>query len=342
MSILIEGLPNDIAIRCLARVPYYLFPKLETVSHSWRDAVHSTEFHKARQAVNSTESLLCVCAFDPKNIWQLYDPNRDIWLTLPVLPSEVRNLAQFGVASVSGKLFVLGGGSDQHGTVSTNEVWAYDPVYRQWAQRAPMIVARASFACCVWNGKILVAGGFTAPKKSTLKAKIYDPDTDTWDSIPDLDHTHNSPCTGFVVDGVVHVVDTVLNEVQVLENLNDKWRRSRSLNEGLITVLNGSLYGMTYHYRKIYKEERGGICKSMVSALQFNDRTGFAMMGFRGDIYVIGGVVWLGGWIRGRTKKVSDVDVLLLGNENERPVWKKVASMTRCQGVIIGCAELRI
>ncbi|GJW38484.1 F-box/kelch-repeat protein SKIP30 [Tanacetum coccineum] len=224
MSILIEGLPNDIAIRCLAWVPYYLFPKLESVSHSWRATVLSTEFYKARQAVNSTESLLCVCAFDPENIWQLYDPNRDIWLTFPVLPSLVRNLAKFGVVSVSGKLFVLGGRSDavdpsigdQDGTFATNKVWAYDPVFRYWARRASMIVPSAMFACCVWNGKILVAGGFTTCRKSISKAEIYDPVTDTWDPITDLDHTHNSACTGLVIDGAVHVVQEGLTTVQVL------------------------------------------------------------------------------------------------------------------------------
>ncbi|GJZ55415.1 F-box/kelch-repeat protein SKIP30 [Tanacetum coccineum] len=310
MSILIEGLPNDIAIRCLARVPYYFFPKLETVSHSWLAAVHSTEFYKARQAVNSTESLLCVCAFDPKNLWQLYDPNRDIWLTLPVLPSEVGYLAEFGVVSVSSKLFVLGGcnlpvAGDQDET-SKNEVWVYDPIFRQWAQRAPMTVPRARFAWCVWNGKILVAGGYTAPWKSTLKAEIYDPDTDMWDPIPDLDQTHNSTCTGFVVDGAVHVVDMLKYEVQVLENFEDKWRAWLSID--------------------LWPD----------NALQFLYRCGFAMMGFCDDIYVIGGVVLSG------IKNISDVDVLLLGNENEKPVWKKVASMTRCQGVILGCSELRI
>ncbi|GJZ28755.1 RNA-directed DNA polymerase, eukaryota [Tanacetum coccineum] len=80
--------------------------------------------------------------------------------------------------------------------------------------------------------------------------------------------------------------------------------------------------------------------KEFVISLQFDDRTGFAMMGFCDDIYVIGGVVWPGGGIR--VNKVSDVNVLVLGNDNERPVWKKVASMTRRQGVILGCAELRI
>nr|GEY14070.1 hypothetical protein [Tanacetum cinerariifolium] len=344
MSILIEGLPNDIAIRCLALVPYYLFPKLETVSHSCRAAIHSTEFYKARQAVNSTESLLCVCTFDPKNIWQLYDPNCDIWLTLPVLPSEVRNRAQFGVVSVSGKLFVLGGcnlpvASDQDGTLK-NEVWAYDPIYRQWAQRAPMIVPRARFACCVWNGKILVAGGYTTALKLTSKAEIYDPDTDMWDPIPDLEHARESACIGCVIDGAVHVVNTVLNEVQVLENLKDKWQRSNSLNHKLITVVNGSLYGMNYYHGDVYKLECG-IWKVVVSASELNNRMGYAMMGFRDDIYVIGGLVRPGGGRRG-IKSISDVDVLLLGNENEKPKWKKVASMTRCQGIIRGCAELRI
>ncbi|GKA26607.1 F-box/kelch-repeat protein SKIP30, partial [Tanacetum coccineum] len=266
---------------------------------------------KPVKPVTQTESLyrVCSCAVDPENIWQLYDPNRDIWLTLPVLPSEVRNLSQSGVA-----LVIVGVTGPHDGpALSFGVVCGYGKYW--WPVDLPAM-------------------------NSTSTAEYLRSRTDPWDF--DLPTGHDYPCIGFVIDGVVHVVDTVLNEVQVLENLNDKWQRSRSLNEGLITVVNGSLYGMTYHYREIYKEERGGICKFVVSASQFDDRTGFAMMGFRDDIYVIGGVVCPGGWNRGRAKKVSDVDVLVLGNENEKPVWKKVASMTRCQGVILGCAELRI
>ncbi|KAK4780236.1 hypothetical protein SAY87_016342 [Trapa incisa] len=112
MSGLIEGLPDAVALRCLAHVPFYLHPKLELVCRSWRAALHSAELFRARQEVGSLEDLLCVCAFDPQNLWQLYDPVRDIWITVPLLPSKVKNLAHFGVVSVSGKLFVLGGGSD--------------------------------------------------------------------------------------------------------------------------------------------------------------------------------------------------------------------------------------
>ncbi|CAI0448872.1 unnamed protein product [Linum tenue] len=147
MSELIEGLPDAVAIRCIARVPFYLFPKLELVSRSWRAAIRSTELYKARQEVGSTEELLCVCAFEPENSWQLYDPLRELWITIPVLPSKIKNLAHFGAVSVSGKLFVLGGSSDavdpltgdQDGSFATSEVWSYDPVIRRWARRSSML-----------------------------------------------------------------------------------------------------------------------------------------------------------------------------------------------------------
>ncbi|KAK9070117.1 hypothetical protein SSX86_010517 [Deinandra increscens subsp. villosa] len=343
MSVLIEGLPDAVAIRCLARVPYYLFPKLETVCRSWREAVHSPELYKAREEVKSSENLLCVCAFDPENVWQLYDPTRDLWITLPILPSKVRNLANFSVVSTASKLFVLGGGSDavdpttgdQDGSFAINEVWAYDPVIRQWAQRAAMIVPRAMFACCVINGKILVAGGFTTCRKSISKAEIYDPEKDVWVSIPDLHHTHNSACTGFVIGGVVHVVHKGLTTVQVL--VKDGWRvHEHSWVQGPLTVVNGSLYVMSHGL--IYKQDRESR-KVVISASEFKRRIGFAMMGFQDDIYVIGGVIGPEGW-NSDIIKMSDVAVLTLGNE--KPVWQKAASMTRCRGTILGCAGLRI
>ncbi|CAH1431787.1 unnamed protein product [Lactuca virosa] len=343
MAVLIEGLPDAVALRCLARVPFYLHPRLELVSRAWRDAVHSTELYKARKEVKATEDFLCVCAFDPENMWQLYDPNRDIWLTLPILPSRVRNLAHFGVVSTAGKLFVLGGGSDavdpltgdQDGSFATNEVWAYDPIVRRWAPRASMIVPRAMFACCVLDGKIVVAGGFTTCRKSISMAEIYNPEKDVWVSIPDLHHTHNSACSGLVIDGQMHVVHKGLTTVQVLGR--DGWTvHEHSWVQGPMAVVKGSLYVMSHGV--IYRQEKE-VSKAVISASEFKKRIGFAMMGFGDDVYVIGGVIGPERW-NCDIKKMSDVDVLTLGSE--RPVWRQAAAMTRCRGTILGCAELRI
>ncbi|KNA23759.1 hypothetical protein SOVF_022230 [Spinacia oleracea] len=345
MPVLIEGLPDAVAIRCLAHVPFNLHPKLEVVSRTWRDALRSRELFKAREEVGSTEEFLCVCAFDPDNLWQLYDPLHDIWITLPVFPSKIRHLAHFGAVSTGGKLYVLGGGSeavdpstgDQDGSFATNEVWSYDPVMRKWAQCAPMLVPRAMFACCVLDGKIVVAGGFTICRKSIAHAEVYDPEKDTWVSIPDLPYTHNSACSGVVIGGKMHVVHKGLSMVQVLESPCDGWVvEDHGWLQGPMAVVKGVLYVMTHGL--IYKQEADKR-KVVVSASEVRKRIGSAMIGVGGEIYVVGGVI---GPDRSNRdiKPTSDVDVLTVGSE--RPNWRRVAPISRCRGTILGCTQLRI
>ncbi|XP_075520526.1 F-box/kelch-repeat protein SKIP30-like [Primulina tabacum] len=345
MSGLIEGLPDAVAIRCLARVPFYLHPKLELVSHSWRSAIHSNELFKAREEVNATEDFICVCAYDPDNLWQLYDPLHDLWITLPDLPSNIRHLAHFGVVSAAGKLYVLGGGSDavdpltgdQDGCFASDEVWSYDPITRQWYLCAAMTVPRAMFACCELDGKIIVAGGFTNSRKSISKAEIYDPEKDDWVPIPDLHHTHNTACTGFVIGGKVHILHKGLSTIQVLENIKQGWTvHDYGWLQGPMAVVKGKLYIMSHG--QIYKQERDSN-KLIVSASEFRRKIGFAMIGLGDDIYIIGGVIGPDrmNW---DIKATSDVDVLTLGSE--RLVWRQVAPITRCRGTVLGCTQLKL
>lgn len=346
MSELIEGLPDAVALRCLARVPFYLHPKLELVSRPWRAAIRSNELFKARLEVGSAEDLLCICAFDPENLWQLYDPLRDLWITLPVLPSKIRHLSHFGAVCASGKLFVLGGGSDavdpqtgdQDGSFATNEVWSYDPMIRQWSPRAPMLVPRAMFACGVLDGKIVAAGGFTSCRKSISRAEIYDPEKDSWSPIPDLHRTHNSACSGVVIGGKLHVLHKGLSTLQVLESKGLGWAvEDHGWLQGPMAVVHDTLYVLSHG--SISKQD-GKASKVVVSASEFRRRIGFAMTGLRDEIYVIGGVIGpdQGNW---EIKPMSDVDALAIGG-GDRPAWRKVAPMTRCRGTVLGCTQLRI
>ena len=345
MSGLIEGLPDAVAIRCLARVPFYLHPKLELVSRSWREAIRSSELFRARQEVGASEDLLCVCAFEPENLWQLYDPLRDLWITLPVLPSNIKHLSHFGAVCTTGKLFVIGGGSDavdpltgdQDGSFATNEVWSYDPVIRQWASCASMLVPRAMFACCVLNGKIVVAGGFTTCRRSISQAEMYDPERDLWIPMPDLHRTHNSACSGVVIGGKVHVLHKGLSTVQVLDSTGPGWTVEEcSWLQGPVAVVRGALYVMSHGL--IIKQEKE-VRKMVVSASEFRRRIGFAMIGLHDELYIIGGVIGPDrmNW---DIKPLSDVDVLNVGGE--RSTWRQAAPMTRCRGTILGCTQLRI
>ncbi|GFZ13612.1 Galactose oxidase/kelch repeat superfamily protein [Actinidia rufa] len=345
MSGLIEGLPDAVALRCLAWVPLYLHPKLELVSRSWQAAIRSPELFKARQEVSSSEDFLCVCAFEPENLWQLYDPLRDLWITLPVLPSKIRHLAHFGVVSIAGKLFVLGGGSDDvdpmtgdpFGNFATNEVWSFDLVSRQWAPRASMLVPRAMFACCVLEGKIVAAGGFTSCRKSISKAEIYDPEKDVWVSIPNLHHTHHTACSGVVIRGKVHVLHKGLSTVQVLNSVKLGWIvQDYGWLQGPMAVVRDSLYVMSHGV--IFKQEIEAR-SAVASAYEFRRRIGFAMAGLGDDVFVIGGLIGPERW-NWDIKRLSNVNVLTIGSE--RPIWRQAAPMTRCYGPILGCTQLKI
>ncbi|KAL5712563.1 F-box/kelch-repeat protein skip30 [Ranunculus cassubicifolius] len=347
MSVLIEGLPDAVSLRCLARVPLHLHPILQLVCRTWRGAVKTPEFFRARREIGASEDMLCVCAFEPENLWQLYDPRRDLWMTLPILPSEIRHLAHFGVVSMSGKMFVLGGGSDavdlltgdHYGIFATNEVWCYDPVFRYWTKKAPMLVPRAMFACCILEGRIIVAGGFTTCRKSISKAEIYDPEKDIWVPINDLPLTHNSACSGVVINGRMHVLHKGISTVQIFENPEHRWVvEDYGWIQGPMAVVRDELYVLSHGFiikqgNKLKKK------KVVASAHDFQSRIGFAMIGLGKSLYVIGGVVTPGRWNLD-IKLVSDVDVLTVGCG--RSSWKIATPMSECHGTVLGCTVMRI
>ncbi|KAJ6839767.1 F-box/kelch-repeat protein SKIP30 [Iris pallida] len=345
---LIEGLPDAVALRCLARVPFCYHHDMQLVCHSWRAVLRSHEIFEARCEVGATEELLCVLAFEPDNVWQLYDPLRDHWITLPVMPSEIRHLARFGVTSVGGKLFVLGGGSDHvdpltgdhDGTFATSEVWAYDPLRREWARQSNMLVPRAMFACCAVDGKIVVAGGFTNFRKSIPKAEIYDPEADTWTPLPDLCQTHTSACSGLVIGGKMHVLHKGLSTVQILQDGGQGWIvQDYGWLQGPMAVVRGEPYVLSGGF--IMKQQKESLMDKVVSsASEFKSRISFGMIGLGDEIYVIGGVLGPGPTNQS-IKQLPDVDVLSVCS-SKWPVWRQAAPMTRCCGSVLGCALLRI
>lgn len=347
MSALIEGLPDAISLRCLAYIPYYLHPKLELVSRSWKAAIRSTELFRARQEVGLYEDFLCVCSYHPNNTWQLYDPLHNLWTTLPELPSKRTHLSYFGVVSTSQKLFVLGGRGDAVNPVTgdpddnfpTNEVWSFDPITRTWSLQPPMLESRLMFACCVVDGKIIVAGGFTSKSKSTSKAEMYDSEKDVWIPLPDLLHTYHSTCIGLVIGGKMHVIYNGVTTVQIFDSLEMKWRvEDYGWLAGRKAVVGDSLYVMTLTRGFVVKQD-GGDWQIIDSATQFLRRMGMAVVGFRGDLYMIGGVI-PSNRAGGDLTKLSDVHVLKL--RDEKPTWYCAAQMSRCHGTVLGCTELRI
>ncbi|KAL4200240.1 hypothetical protein AMTRI_Chr03g55370 [Amborella trichopoda] len=346
---LIEGLPDAITLECLARLPYSLYRSLCLVSRSWRDAIQSQYLFKARINANSTEDLLCVSAFQPENLWQLYDPSTDVWMTLPPHPSTIKQLKRFGTACIGGNLFIIGGGSDgvdpntgdRDGTLATNEVWSYDPVRCHWSPCAPMLAARTMFACCSFKGRIVVAGGLNNRHKAMTSAEAYDPELDIWVPIPNLCQAHNLGCSGLVVSGKVHVMHKGTPSMEVWDGGEHGWEIANCGWPEWPAVVAGEKVYFVSHGR-VEEWGDGGRAPMKVVGQGPEPRGGGFGVGFiRGKLFVVGG--WnISGMRRSNMniELLADVDMLDLGEEEL--AWRRVAPMTRCRGTVVGCTSLRI
>ncbi|KGN44795.1 hypothetical protein Csa_015560 [Cucumis sativus] len=342
MSSLIEGLPHDVALRCLAFVPFYLHATLEQVCHSWRDAICSGEIYKVRSECGTAEDLLFVCCHDEENKWQFYDPIENFWVTLPELPGGRKHY--FGVVSTHQKLFILGGllinaidpSIDED--FSCNEVWSFNPMTRKWSIQAPMHEARSLFACGILDGMIIVVGGMNKKFESTPKAEMYDPVKDVWIQLPDLPRICDSGiCMGVVVGRKMHFIYKGLPIVQTFDTVEWRWTiedYNWFSHIWLMTADRDRIYIMSQGYIFL---QIGQDSKVVISADQFNLNDGMGMICFRGELYVIGGTLYTDR----DYEYLSDVHVLTLSSDF-RTCWITIAPMSRGYGSVLGCAALRV
>lgn len=226
MASLVDAIPDVVALQCLARVPLSQHPTMQQVCKAWRSTMRSPELFQLRKALGTQECWLYVCTYSPDKVWQAYDPLGDKWFVLPQLPSSILGLSRFESVGYEGKLYVMGGGSDyvnvsgdKDGPAATNEAWVFDPVSRRWSSIAPMLTPRAHFACMVYEGQIVVAGGFDSSDKPIFTAEVYNPHVDVWQPFASLKEWSlvNPISTGVVLEGKMRVIHMVERMTQVYD-----------------------------------------------------------------------------------------------------------------------------
>ncbi|PVX26216.1 MAG: hypothetical protein CW691_02085 [Candidatus Bathyarchaeum sp.] len=141
-------------------------------------------------------------AFSTPLVWAADDS----WVTLEPLPTTRRDLR---VATMNGKIYVIGGRNDD-GYLSTNE--EYDPATNTWTTKTPMLTPRSDFGIAVVNDKIYCIGGiidfdWSGYGKGILTAvnEVYDPATDTWDTLTSMPTKRQRP-TANVVNGKIYLI----------------------------------------------------------------------------------------------------------------------------------------
>lgn len=175
--------------------------------------------------------------------------DESVWTSLT--PMSVPR-GEFGVATVGGKIYAIGG-INENGALNTVE--EYNPVTDRWTPKAPMPISRSDFAIAVYQDKIYIIGGAVG-HGYVGNNEVYTPASNTWETKSSMPTPRGDLCASVINDQIYLIggkryssaspfwSGTGLNEVY--NPANDTWSTKTSMPiavEGCSSaVVNGKIY----------------------------------------------------------------------------------------------------
>lgn len=193
---LLPGLPDDLAIACLIRVPRAEYRKLRLVCKRWLRLLAGNYFYSLRKSLGITEDWVYVMKRDRDGrvSWDAFDPLGQLWHPLPPVPREYAEALGFGCAVLSGCHLYLFGGKHPAGG-SMRRVVFYSARTNRWHRAPDMLRRRHFFGACVIDNRLYVAGGESEGTHHSLRsAEVYDPNRNQWSLIAEM----SAPMVPFV------------------------------------------------------------------------------------------------------------------------------------------------
>ncbi|KAJ1406079.1 Kelch-type beta propeller [Sesbania bispinosa] len=199
---LIPGLPDDLAIACLIRVPRFEHMKLRVVCKRWNRLLSGNFFYSLRKSLGMAEEWIYVIKRDREGRISLhaFDPTYQLWLPLPPVPGDFSEALGFGCAVLSGcHLYLFGGRDPVKGSI--RRVIFYSARTNKWHRAPDMLRKRHLFCSCAINNCLYAAGGECEGNQRVLRsAEVYDPNRNRWNFISEMS-TAMVPFIGVVHNG---------------------------------------------------------------------------------------------------------------------------------------------
>lgn len=251
-SPLLPGLPDDLAVACLTRVPRFDHYKLRFVCKRWKRLLTSSFYYTLRNDKGLAEEWIYIMKRDKekKVSWQAFDPVHLVWQPLPPVPKEYTRAIGFGCAVLGGcHLYLFGGKDPVKG--SMRRVVFFSARTNNW-HRAPDMKRRRHFlGSCVIDNRLYVAGGESGGNPQTMRsAEVYDPSKNRWEYISDMT-APMVPFIGVVYDGKWFLKGIGTEQQVWSEMYKPKMNRWFPVNNSMVAgwrnpsaTLNGKLYAL--------------------------------------------------------------------------------------------------
>ncbi|KAH7866288.1 hypothetical protein Vadar_018281 [Vaccinium darrowii] len=228
---LIQGLPEEIGLECLIRVPYTQFSSVSSVCRRWNAEIRQPEFRRLRKESGLTQSLVVmvqswVNPSEPRSdtmkhpvnqVFRLtvFEPETGKWSELPPVPGYENGLPMFCRIVGVGLELVVMGGWDPVTWVVSDSVFVFNFVSATWRRGSDIPGGPRSFFACAsdLDRVVYVAGGHDKEKNALRSALAYDVAKDEWVQLPDM-AMERDECDGVFHGGKFHVIGGYNTEMQ--------------------------------------------------------------------------------------------------------------------------------
>eukprot|EP01018_Ginkgo_biloba_P021976 Gb_15131 [translate_table: standard] len=267
---LLDDLPNELAIRCLARLPRKSRAIARCVSRSWNYALRPSHlksiYHSLMDVPFPSENWPLIYEGTRNGIgchpgfgYGLVDPLSmrvtPVRMAIGIFPEDEEDGKKFTEIEVVLEYMFLGLTIQSEGPplIAPNDriiCWL-----RDCSHISPMkAVRRNCYAWAVMGKFIYVAGGCLDAEGAVRSAERYDIEKQRWEDLPDMPHAAVG-CSGFVMDGKFCVVGSHMSRAYArrLQCYNPEIRNWTSVSDGaprgaafarkaMATVLKNKLY----------------------------------------------------------------------------------------------------
>ncbi|KAL6996516.1 hypothetical protein U1Q18_006648 [Sarracenia purpurea var. burkii] len=198
---LIPGLPNDVAVECLIRLPLEQLPVATSVCRGWKIEIDRPEFRRCRKAAGLARSVVVfaherveLIRVGPECLARhaygltLCYPETGLLSELPPVPGFPDVLPMFcSVVGVGSDLIVMGG-YDRATCRVSNSVSIYNFVSLKWRRGIDMPGRGRLFYGCArgFDRTVYIAGGRDDNMNALRSAMMYNVAKDEWIQLPNM------------------------------------------------------------------------------------------------------------------------------------------------------------
>ncbi|XP_047318548.1 F-box/kelch-repeat protein SKIP11-like [Impatiens glandulifera] len=194
---LIDGLDRDTSISSLIRCSRSDYGSIASVNRGFRSLVRNGELYKLRRQNGVVEHWVYISCDLPA--WEAFDPNRNRWMQLPAMDSNVSFLyTDKESLCVGTELLVFGT------EFMLNVIYKYSLLTNSWSSGMQMNFPRCLFGSAS-NGEIAIIAGGCSGATILSNAEMYNSDTGIWKPLPCM-HKPRKMCSGVFMDEKFYVI----------------------------------------------------------------------------------------------------------------------------------------